>query len=199
MSDGVALLLAAGRGRRFGDDKRLAALPDGTPVLMRTLERFTEAFPEVRLVLRPDDEALVERVRETFPSVRCIVAADAHRGMGHSLAAGARSLGDDGRWIAVGLADMPWIRPDTLRRLAERMAAAEGDGTILVPVLEGHRGHPVCFGPRHREALTRLEGDTGARAVVAAGAPLLETPVDDPGVLRDVDVPADLSHPDRGR
>jgi molybdenum cofactor cytidylyltransferase len=195
MSDGVALLLAAGRGRRFGDDKRLAALPDGTPVLMRTLERFTAVFEDVRLVLRPDDDAIAARMRAAFPALHCLVAADSDRGMGHTLAAGVRGLERDGRWVAVGLADMPWIRLDTLRRLADRMAGTAGDRQVLVPVHEGRRGHPVCFGPAHLDALARLEGDTGARTVVAAAQPLIEQAVDDAGVLRDVDVPEDLTHP----
>ena len=57
----------------------------------------------------------------------------------------------------------------------------------------GERGHPVGFAARYRAALMALSGDEGARSVVAANAAdVMTIEVDDPGVVRDVDRPADL-------
>jgi molybdenum cofactor cytidylyltransferase len=55
----------------------------------------------------------------------------------------------------------------------------------------GVRGHPVGFALHHYDALAALDGDTGARALFAS-APVQLLDVDDPGIVRDVDTPADL-------
>jgi molybdenum cofactor cytidylyltransferase len=51
----------------------------------------------------------------------------------------------------------------------------------------------VAIGSGYFEELQALGGDQGARTLLAAhGAELELIAVDDPGVLRDVDTPADL-------
>jgi len=90
-------------------------------------------------------------------------------------------------WI-VGLADMPMIAPATFQEIALALVSAE---TIVAPVYEGQRGHPVAFGAAHGSALAALTGDTGARAMIdALGYTAL--PTGDAGVLRDIDLPSDL-------
>jgi molybdenum cofactor cytidylyltransferase len=64
---------------------------------------------------------------------------------------------------------------------------------VAAPFHDGRRGHPVGFGAACFDALATLDGDAGARDVVAAhGDALVRLEVDDPGVLRDVDTAADL-------
>lgn len=95
------------------------------------------------------------------------------------------------------LADMPSISPQTLR------AAAEGVRQpldIVAPVHDGRRGHPVAFGRAHGPALSRLKGDTGARAVLHDHQrQLILLACDDPGVFQDIDSPEHLSMPSRQR
>lgn len=97
---------------------------------------------------------------------------------------------DAAGWL-VALADMPFIQPDTLHRVA----AALADGAELAaPVFNGQRGHPVGFAARWRDALLALQGDEGARALVGANRlSMRRIATDDPGVLRDVDRPEDLA------
>ena len=58
--------------------------------------------------------------------------------------------------------------------------------------IRAKRGHPVGFGRMHHPALTVLGNDEGAREVIARATGIRWIDIDDPGVLRDVDVPADL-------
>lgn len=182
-----ALVLAAGYGRRFGADKRQARLPDGTPLLAASLARAARCFARVSVVLRPEDDPVALGVPDGMGIVRC---AEAARGMGHSLAAGARTLASaDGVALAVLLGDMPWLADATLVALAARAEARR----IVFPRYQGERGHPVLFGRRFWPALANLKGDNGARALLQAHPEAcLDLTVDDPGVLRDVDAPADL-------
>lgn len=189
---GGAVLLAAGFGRRFGSDKRRHVLADGTPLLLASLRLYRAALHDVLVVLRPEDDELADAVTHEAAagagSTRVVRCPDAHRGMGHSLACGARAAaGWD--YLFVALADMAWIRPETLLRLRETLAAAPPDA-VLQPVHRGRPGHPVGFGAVHFPRLAALTGDEGARSVVrAAGTALIRLEVDDEGVLEDLDVP----------
>jgi molybdenum cofactor cytidylyltransferase len=86
---------------------------------------------------------------------------------------------------------MPWVRRESIIAVLDQLAAG---AAIAAPLLHGRRGHPVGFSARYRSELLALRGDTGARALLAAKAHHIVTvAVDDPGVLRDVDTPADLA------
>ncbi|SDK36199.1 nucleotidyltransferase family protein [Pseudomonas indica] len=183
----IALVLAAGRSRRFGSDKRAARLPDGQSLLAATLVLARRNFPEVAVVLRSDDEAEALGVPSGVRVIRC---TDADLGMGHSLAAGVAVLAAERfRAMAVMLGDMPWIADASLRHLAE---SADVD-RIVFPLHDGQRGHPVLFGRRYWQEMMTLTGDQGARRVLEDHEEAwFGLEVDDPGVLRDADTPAAL-------
>jgi molybdenum cofactor cytidylyltransferase len=184
------LMLAAGGGRRFGADKLSAPLPDGTPVGLASARALRLASADVLAVVRDAAEGIAPRLAaEGVPIVPCPQAA---AGMGHSLACGVRASADADGWL-VALADMPFIQPasvvavlDALRRGAD----------IAAPTRDGRRGHPVGFSARWREPLSSLVGDRGARDLLAAESDrIVSIPCNDPGIFRDVDVPADLHLP----
>lgn len=190
MSRGGLILLAAGSSRRFGSDKRHHVLSDGTPLLLASLRRYASAFDEILVVLRPEDGDLADRIAAEPGTgrVRVVVCPDARLGMGHSLACGARAaVGWD--WLFVGLADMAWVRDDTLITLREALARASAPA-IVQPVHAGSPGHPVGFTADFLQRLGRLTGDRGARPLLREAADALQPiAVDDPGVLEDLDTP----------
>ena len=60
------------------------------------------------------------------------------------------------------------------------------------PVHAGRRGNPVILARSLFPDILALRGDIGARAILTdLGDRLLTVPVDDSGVLRDIDTPAD--------
>ena len=185
-----AIVLAAGYGRRFGSDKRTYALHDGTPMLEATLRVYIEVFERIVVVLRPEDENLKSSSLALSEKIEIVTANQAHLGMGHSLARGiaaARSDKWEGAFIA--LADMPFVKSDTLRQLSGGLARAD-DTAIVQPVFEDRPGHPVGFKPGYFPRLGLLEGDEGARIVLdEAGDRVIRVAVDDPGILLDVDRP----------
>ena len=186
----TGILLAAGASRRFGSAKLAVPFADGTPLGVASCRALRAALGRVFAVVRPEDDTLAALLADGgVHIVRCARAED---GMGASLACGVAASADADGWI-VALADMPWIAPATVRAVADAIAAG---ASLAAPFHHGERGHPVGFAPGHREALMALTGDEGARALVAhAGAALVRIDVDDPGVLRDVDLPLDLAAP----
>jgi molybdenum cofactor cytidylyltransferase len=185
----TGVLLAAGYGSRFDPDglhnKLLARMPDGGIVAHEAAHRLLLVVSHVLAVVRPGSEALARMLNDAGCDV--VFSSDAERGMGASLAAGIEASADSEGWI-VALADMPRIAVATVEAVARTL---DGGASIVVPFYQGQRGHPVGFGPEHRDALMRLDGDTGARALLSAHQ-VARLDVDDPGILRDVDTPEDL-------
>lgn len=184
----VGVLLAAGQGRRFGSDKRLQPLADGTPLALAAARSLRAGCDEVLAVLRPGDAALAALL--TAAACRVIYCAEAEQGMGHSLAAGVRASPQAASWL-IALADMPAIAPASHAAVAE---ALRRGASIAVPTFAGQRGHPVGFAARWRAELEGLHGDQGARRLLqAAPSEIALVVLDDPGILADIDTPADLA------
>lgn len=184
----TGLLLAAGAGTRFGGDKLLATLPDGRPLARAAAVALLDSLEDVVAVVRPDDSVLAEVL--SAAGCRVIHCSQAREGMSASLGCGIRASRDASGWV-VGLADMPRIRRETVAEVAGRLA---GGAAIVAPAYQGQRGHPVGFASEFGDALVALTGDTGARVLLrehANSLQLIET--DDPGVLLDVDTPAELA------
>ena len=191
----VGILMAAGRGRRFDPEglrnKLLQPLPEagGEPLVAASARKLLAAVPRVVAVVAPNDGG----VAALLASLGCdvTVCADADSGMAASLTHAIRRSLDvfspvDGWLVALG--DMPHVAPATLQALAAALARGAG---IAAPTLHGRRGNPVGFGRVHLDALLALRGEQGARGLLQA-FPVTEIAVDDPGILRDIDTPADL-------
>jgi len=184
----VGILLAAGAGTRFGGDKLMHRLADGTPMALAAAGALRAACPRVVAVVRPGDEALARRLAAA--GCEPVFCPQAHRGMGHSLAAGVQATPDADGWL-VTLADMPFIAADSHRAVLARL---HGGASLAAAFFDGRRGHPVGFARIWFSQLTALTGDQGARAILANNRRQLTLcPVDDPGVTRDIDRPEQLS------
>lgn len=188
MAQIVGLLLAAGQGRRFGSDKLLHLLDDGTPLAVASARKLKEACPRAIAVLRPEQTTLAALL--IAEGLEVVICPEASAGMGHSLAAGVAASREAAGWL-VALADMPFVQVATLRSVAD---ALNTGAALAAPFHNSHRGHPVAFAARWRDELLALTGDEGARAIVGRHRKLLHTlESDDAGVLRDVDTPEDLA------
>lgn len=181
------LMLAAGRSRRFGSDKRRAMLANGQTLLGAALANARTSGLPLQVCLGHSDAELADLLRGQGYEVQ--LCRHSGLGMGATLADGATQLGD---WegVLVALSDMAWIAPDTFRLIADCI----NSDSICAPYYKGQRGHPVGFGCDFYTELTELEGDRGARALLETFKPRVQRiEVSDSGILRDADTPADLA------
>ena len=181
------LLLAAGRSRRFGSDKRRARLAHSDrTVLQMALDAVTGSGLPTRVCLRPDDSALAEALASQ--GIDALQCQRAHEGMGATLAEGVTRV-TEWQGVIIALADMPRVLATTYRELARHST----QDAAIVPVYRGQRGNPVCFGASWYARLMQCAGQSGARHLLEAHPQgVSHLAVDDPGVLRDVDYPGDL-------
>jgi molybdenum cofactor cytidylyltransferase len=187
MKKPTGVLIAAGQSRRFGTDKLLYPLADGTPLAVAAFRNLKPTCAEVVAVLRPEQEELAGKLWNE--GARIVISEDCHAGMGHSLAAGVRASAEAQGWL-LALADMPYVQTATMQKIAQALAAG---ASIAAPVLDAQRGNPVGFAGKWYEALIQLSGDNGARSLLAVHAAEVQLiNCKDSGIHRDIDIPADL-------
>jgi molybdenum cofactor cytidylyltransferase len=186
----VGILLCAGRGTRFDPegrrDKLMQTLPGGELVALASARKLLAATGRVLAVVRPDSEALPQLLAQAGCEV--VVCEDAGLGMSASLRAGLARADQAPAWL-LALADMPHVAPATYQALLAALAAGRA---MVAPVHESRRGNPVGFNRSQLGELLTLTGDAGARSLLT-GSQLTLVPVDDPGIHRDIDTPADLA------
>ena len=182
----AAVVLAAGRSTRAGDVNKLTALIDGVPMVARAVARIRSSRADPVIVVTGHE---AEGVRAALAEAEVTFTdnPDYARGMATSIAAGIKALPDglDGALICLG--DMPGIEAAEIDRLVAAFDPS-GAAAICIPVAGGRRGNPVLFAARFFNELKALEGDSGAKAVIAAHADMVaEVPMEGSGTLIDLD------------
>jgi molybdenum cofactor cytidylyltransferase len=119
---------------------------------------------------------------------------DPERGMlssicaGLEFAGGARALAESGTALLVTPADLPALEAETVALVVQ--ALGRGDAPLVVPTWRGKRGHPLGISAVLVEQIPALDPDRGLKALLDRAA-VAEVPVEDGGVVSDVDTPED--------
>lgn len=193
----TAIILAAGRSQRMGERNKLLLPFRGKTVLESVLDTVVSLpFREI-LVVTGHDGAVVQSILQNYPLKR-VHNPDYRRGMSTSLKKGLSAADPGATGFLICLADMPLLSADLLMNLCNRFAAAPGPA-IVAPVCRGWRGNPVIFSRHFSSEIMALEGDRGARSVIEAhpGA-VIEAPVEDAEIFRDIDTKEDYERLRRG-
>jgi molybdenum cofactor cytidylyltransferase len=185
----VAVVPAAGSAARFGGKKPLAPI-DGEPLLDRTIATLLNGGVDLIIVVVAPDADDLKRDVNAFsdPRVWPVVNADPSRGMFSSLQAGmAEAQGDA---LVVLPADMPFVQSGTVAILLDVFASRPA---IVSPRYQGKRGHPVILPPALRDEIRAAEPTITLHDILKRHPDLrVDVDVQDRGVVRDVDRPADL-------
>lgn len=201
----IGVILAAGGGSRLGGGKLL--LPwKGRPLVSHVAETASRCGGLAALIAVVGHDA--GRMRRAikadfsgFSGTRHIHLVDNpnwEEGQSTSLILGMETAiriagGGGPGGVMFLLGDQPLIRAGTLDILAKAHMEAPGRApghAATAPQYGGKRGNPVILSPALFPAVRQLRGDVGARGILASLADgLLLVPVDDPGVVHDVDTP----------
>lgn len=180
----AGLVLAAGRGSRYGMPKALVRTGSGLFV-ERAAAVLTEAGLDPVLVVIG---AAADEVRAAAPGLRTVLNPHWATGMASSLRAGLAALADTPAGaVVVQLVDMPGVTPDAVRRVA----AHASPQALAMGGYQGRRSHPVLLGRDHWAGVAAsATGDRGARDYLRAHAATVRVvPVSDVADDTDVDHP----------
>ncbi len=184
----AAVVLAAGRGVRFGGNTPKPLLPfAGETLLARSLATAL-ASRLAPIVCVVSDVRVADEVPE---AIEVVHNSDPARGIASSLQTALEALSGNEAIgaVVVGLADQPLVGHEAYRRLAH----ARDDATPLaVATYGGVRGNPVMIARELWPQAMALAGDEGARVLIRRfGA--REVPCDGTGEPTDIDTPDDLA------
>ncbi len=188
-----AIVLAAGLSRRAGYTNKLLAPVDGVPMVVRVVRAAVASRAESVVVVTGHEATRVEATLEGEGVL--VVQNDLYEsGLASSLCAGIRALEPEVDGALICLGDMPWVETGVMDALIAEFDPGRKQA-ICVPTCDGERGNPVLWGADFFGAIDELVGDEGARRLLSKYANrVIEVPVRDRGIFRDLDSAADLDN-----
>lgn len=186
-----SVLLAAGRGTRFGPGPKLLADLDGRPLVRHAAEAALAARPRPVVVVLGAQAGAVRAALAGLDLIH-VENPDFRAGLATSLRAGLAALPPRCGATLVLLGDMPRITAGHIGRLVGAFERAAPKPAAVVPVWGGRRGNPVLLNLRLLAGdIAGLAGDRGAGLLLAGRPDVLEI-AGDPSTALDIDTPAAL-------
>ena len=187
----AAIILAAGRSTRMGGPNKLLAELGGKPLARIVTEQALASRAQGVIVVTGHQ---ADEVQNALHGLKVTFAhnPDFAEGLAGSVKAGIAAVPNSADGAVICLGDMPLIEARLIDRMIESFAPDRGN-LIVVPVSDGRRGNPVLWSRRFFNELMTLDGDIGARHLIAKhGEAVAEVPVEGHSAFLDIDTPEAL-------
>jgi molybdenum cofactor cytidylyltransferase len=188
----ASVILAAGRSSRMGGPNKLLELLHGKPLVRIVTEQALASRAKPVIVVTGHQG---DKVRAELKGLDVVFAAnpDFADGIASSVKAGIAAVPAEADGAVICLGDMPLVDAGLIDRLIDALAPDKG-ALIAVPAAEGRRGNPVLWSRRFFDELMTLEGDVGARHMIARHAEaVVEVETDGQSAFLDIDTPEALA------
>lgn len=184
------LILAAGESKRMGRPKLL--LPYGEKTVIETVLTVVKQskLDQSCLVVRPEDKIISALARSL--GLEMAINPEPARGMLSSIIVGLEKMPKEVEAVVLVLGDQPGISTSVIDLLIVGYRL-KGKGLVL-PVFQGKRGHPILFDLKYREEIKALNPEIGLKQLMQLHREdILEIPVNEPGIVADLDTPNDYA------
>jgi len=182
----AGIILAGGGSRRFGRPKLLEIL-DGEVLIRRAVQAAKDAgLDPIVVVLGADGPAVRDALDQL--AVQITNNPDWAKGQSSSVRAGLKMLAPNVDGAVFLLADMPLVDADLVSTLVE--THRKSLQPIVAPWTGERWGNPVLFDRTTFEALRRIRGDQGGRALFKTYS--VEAVPWGQSAMLDIDTPDDL-------
>lgn len=190
----VAVVLAAGTSSRMEGRNKLLCRIDGVTMIERAVQAAAGSRCAQIVVVTGWQADRVEAALAAGPTGRPLAVVRNPQyatGLAGSLRCAVAALPASADAALVQLADMPWIGAALIDRVIGAFDPREP--SIVVPVRDGRRGHPVLWPRRFFPSIAGLTGDVGARELLARHASETRTvQCDTDAIFQDIDTPEQL-------
>jgi molybdenum cofactor cytidylyltransferase len=182
------VVLAAGRGTRFGATKQVVP-HRGKPLAQHAIDALASAGLDEVIVVTGHNADAVEAALRLPPQGRFVRNPDHATGQASSLATGLHALADESEAAVVLLADQPGVTDAEVRALVDRFVATRA--RIVRIVYRDGPGPSLLSREIYADA-GHLQGDVGARELIASHPEWVEEVPVSFTAPPDVDRPEDL-------
>jgi molybdenum cofactor cytidylyltransferase len=184
----AAIVLAAGRSTRMGGPNKLLAKINGRQLVRIAAEEALASQARPVIVVTGHQRERVEAALKGL-DVKLAHNGDFADGLSTSLKVGIAAVPADVDGAIVCLGDMPQVNAQLIDRLLAAFDPEKG-ALVVVPTIDGKRGNPVVWSRRFFPELAGLDGDVGARHLIASyPEAVTELPLVGKAALVDVDTP----------
>jgi molybdenum cofactor cytidylyltransferase len=184
----AAIVLAAGRSTRMGGSNKLLAEIKGRPLVRIAAEEALASQARPVIAVTGHQRERVEAALGGL-DVTLVHNPDFAEGLSTSLKVGIAAVPADVDGAIVCLGDMPQVNAPLIDRLLAAFEPEKG-ALVVVPTIGGKRGNPVVWSRRFFPELAALDGDIGARHLIASyPEAVTEVPLTGNAALVDVDTP----------
>jgi molybdenum cofactor cytidylyltransferase len=180
------VILAAGESKRMGQPKLLLPWENSTILETVVWKALSTRSDGILVVLGADREKIGDLIKKA--PVKTVYNQHYKEGMLSSVRAGLTALPSGTRAAIFALGDQPLIPPEAFDLLLDSFAASEKG--IILPTFRGKRGHPLLVDMKYKDEILGLDDRIGLRGLLQAHpGEILEVPINDPGILKDIDSP----------
>ncbi len=185
------ILLAAGASSRMRGRDKLLEEVDGTPLLLRQV-RMLRQFDANPLIVTLPPAPTVRHDLLRGQNITCVDVADAHLGLSASLKAALTALPEDAPAALLMLGDLPAIAAEHVQTLLGAVDLSSNVQAWRGATEDGKPGHPLVVRNTLFPKIAQLQGDEGARALLADIAPAVAlVPFPGQAARLDLDTPED--------
>jgi len=186
-----SILLAAGQSKRMSGENKLIKSVKGIPLIKCALNNILKSHVnEIIIVLGYQNET-IEKLIDKTSRIKFVFNSNFESGIASSIIKGIKKLSKKTDSFFISLGDMPSINYDTYNQLIK----CNKNKKAIVPMFKGQQGNPVLFPKSFEEKLLSIQGDSGAKKILEINKKeVLYLEINDPGIIRDLDVPNDFNN-----
>ena len=185
------IILAAGASTRMKKQKMLLPF-NGKTIIETVVENVSMVLQNNVIVIlgshKNEINALIEKTK-----VKTAINLHYEMGMLSSVICGLKMLPENTGAMMVFLGDQPQLPHQIIEKV--KMAWENSSKGIVIPAINGRRGHPILIGRKYFTEIESLNPDKGLRELAAIHAnDVLEVDCHFPEILRDIDTPEDYKY-----
>ena len=186
-----SILLAAGQSKRMSGENKLIKSVKGIPLIKCALNNILKSHVNEIIIVLGYQQETIEKLIDKTSRIKFVFNSNFESGMASSIIKGIKKLSKKTDSFFISLGDMPSINYDTYNQLIK----CNKNKKAIVPMFKGQQGNPVLFPKSFEEKLLSIQGDSGAKKILEINKKeVLYLEINDPGIIRDLDVPNDFNN-----